>query len=659
MNKNGTPNFGRLPLWKLSAIGLVIAAAMVISACEAITNGDTGAAGSSNALSLAASRTGVGAVIPITDEDELAAIGNDPDYPLNGDYQLGADLDLTDWIPIGYDPTVPTVVNPFIGQFDGAGYTIKVSDFDDDVLAGSTYIGIFAKIGDGTSYYPPVSVSNLTVDIATGPINPESAQYVGGLAGYTDTAVFTNITVTGSLDVGETITPLDPPDYRNLDVGGVAGYALSSSFTNVSVSETLNAAFDVPASYVPKPEIWKGDGIFRARYAVTETGSNSLTAGGVAGFAKYSQFRSVVSSVNVTAQSKTVTVYAGGILGYGDGDNIDDSQANIRNITVNGFGYNTSGGGVAGYIINSRINYASASGPVTVSSRSATFGWDDSWQVYAGGLVGYAGGSDAGPSLIDHSHASGTIRADSPFPYAGGLVGYLYGYNDFSSPAKNGSTVSRSYATGNVTAVSDDDPSGAVGDVPYAGGLVGYASVTGSTIVDSYARGNATATTNGTFAWAGGVVGGNANDAVVLRTYATGDITSTTGSLSPLYAPDYAPAGPAAGGIAGFDYYTSKTKVEDSVALNRTINGNNSAGQDVVHRVVGSVGDGTGHDGILEDNLANVNMVVGVNWKPEYGPDRRDGADTAAVPATSVFTNLGWDFSKVWTTGSDGYPILQ
>jgi hypothetical protein len=622
--------------------GLVVVSAMIIS-CENV-NGPGGLAAENGALS--ASRTGVGATYHITTVADLRAVNDDP----AGDYILDNDLTLTNWVPL-CNPDLE--IAPFTGTFDGNGKTITVLSYASSMLNSNTYLGIFAVIGDGTSHYPPVSVSNLTVKPSL-TITTASAQYVGGLAGYTDMANYTNITIDGVLNATSSNS------VANYNVGGVTGFAASSSFIKVHVEDWIEGQLNVPPPPPDKWEIWRGDGTFRVRSPLAATGQDGVTTGGVAGYAKNSQFRSVSVDGIVRAEGRQQgnPAYAGGVVGAGDGLSIDDAHTDVS-VTGDGNGYNTSAGGVAGYIIESRVRNSSAAGTVSAVADSASFGWNDSWQVYAGGLVGYAGGSDAAPSQIDHSNATGNVSADSPFPYAGGLVGYLYGYNDFSNPAKNGSTVSKSYATGNVTAVSEPATSGNLGDIPYAGGLVGYASVIDSTIVDSYARGNVNATTLGAYAWAGGIVGGNANDAVVLRTYATGTVESDTGTRAPLYAPDYAPDGPAAGGIAGFNYYTAKTSVSNSVALNTEVDGDQSKAQDVVHRVVGSIGDGSGHDGILYDNLAYENMNVHDNWKPEYGANRRDGANTAKVPNKDVYTGLSWDFTNTWTIGSDGYPILQ
>jgi hypothetical protein len=501
------------------------------------------------------------------------------------------------------------------------------------------------------------SVSNLNVQIAMAPLTT-SAQYVGGIAGYTRNTAFSRISVSGSLNVTQ-----NPNTPDNFNVGGVTGFAASSSFTYAKVELTASGVRTVPPASPVEWEIWRGGDTLRARAVidsvVTETGEDGVTTGGVAGYVKNSQFSNVtvIGDISATGQTQGTPVYVGGITGFATGTNIDDSWSTAE-ITGAGPGYNTSAGGLAGYVSGSRVRNSYAEGDVYLSGLSVSFGWGYSWQVYAGGLIGYVGGSDAAPSLVDHSYATGDVYASAPYPYSGGLIGYLYGFNDFINPAKNGSTVKESYATGTVTAESQTDEVNNIGDIPYAGGLVGYSSVAESTIKDSYATGDATARTQGTFAWAGGIVGGNANDALVLRTYATGTVTSETGGLPPLYLPQYAPDGPAAGGIAGFNYYTANTLVSKSVALNGTVDGNNSSTQDVVHRIAGSLGDGTGHDGDLNDNYANFDMYVGDYWIQHYGPDDEDGADVTPIPPQSLYTGLGWDFNTVWQmTGN--YPTLR
>jgi hypothetical protein len=671
-------------------IGLIVALAMIISSCDAVTGVSGDAAGDPAALApLSASRSTQIVGINIGAAAQLAQIGINPAYPANGSYDLTTNLTLANWVPV----CDPARGGPFVGTFNGHGYTITVSSFDPAAAQGTGDLGIFADTAQNTAAFAQAAFSNLTVNIAapqtkytnpnigalvgnatnaafdnitvTGAFNADLVngdQNLGGVAGKAVSAQFTNVTVNADFPVNS-VTGAEP----TVNIGGVAGLAQSSTFSGVTVRGSYTNNLTSPAPAQNGRLVKAGsEYIFQG---VTTPGSDGLNVGGVAGHVEASQFsatglaapslfKAIVSNIKINATSTTTPVYLGGVAGYANGATIENAQV-TGDITGRGDGYNTSAGGVAGYIIASRVLDSSAAVSVNLQGLGVNFDDYDSWQIDAGGLVGYVGGSDYAPSLIDHSYATGAVTAYSPFPYAGGLVGYLYGYNDFSNPAKNGGTVSRSYATGEVRSESQADPNGVYGDIPYAGGLVGYSSVKGSTIVDSYARGNVYAVTRGTFAWAGGVVGGNVNDAVVLRVYATGNVLSNAaGDRPPIYPAMYADAGPAAGGIAGYNNYTANTRLSDSVALNNNVNGNQTT-QNVVHRVAGGIGDGSGHDGVLEDNLAYEKMTVGDNWVHEYGADKRDGANTAATPAQPVYADLGWDFANTWAIGSDGYPVIQ
>jgi hypothetical protein len=670
---------------KLAALCL-FAVIAVFTACQDITGPEAGIPGAR--FSAAKVNQTV-----ITNQAGLAAIQSNP----TGAYVLGNSFAITDWVPICGPDTTGV---PFSGTLDGAGYTITINSFDSTALRNGNYIGIFQTSSvyfdseAGTNYVP--SISNLTVELATS-INT-AAQYVGGLVAYAQGTLFTNITVNGKFAVDDdtaddtfyfggvagyaeliTVEVFGyPTDFASIFtgitvdagfninynagdavlayVGSVVGYAESATLTNINLSGVLDADYTGSAAPDWASLVIKGAFPDQAVF-ITAAPASGLAAGGVAGYANISDINYAVSSMVVDALSTTTAVYAGGITGYIEGTTVYNSE-NSADVTSNGPGYNTSAGGIAGYILAGRVRDSSASGVIRATALGKDFDYSDSWQAYAGGLVGYAGGSSAAPSVVERNYATGAVTTYAPFPYAGGLVGYNYGYNNFTNPAKNGSRIAESYATGSVTASSQDDPNGVYGDIPYAGGLVGYSSVVESRIIDSYATGNVSATTNGTYAWAGGVIGGNANDSTVTRTYSTSNVTSTAaGTLPPLYPPQYADAGPAAGGIAGFNYYTAKTTVSYSVALNNTVNGNQSVAQNVVHRVAGSIGNAPG-TGTLTDNLANENMTIGANWKSDIGENLRDGANTAPQPAQSVYEDLGWDFRNIWTL-SGGYPILQ
>jgi hypothetical protein len=562
----------------------------------------------------ALARGAITAPTPIYNQADLADIQNAP----SGDYVLANDIDLKNWIPIC---DINAGSNPFTGTLDGAGYTITLRSFDSTVVSGRQYIGIFAESGDSAVF------RNLNLVFEQVNVAFSSARFVGGLVSCARSTTFENITVSGDLAVSTAVPP--PPSRTNLSRLSYAG----------SPQDLIPAA-------IP---------------------TDDLSVGGVAGYcSEYinspDAFTSITNYANITAISRSTAVFVGGVVGFVNDSSISSSE-NHGNITGSGPGYNTSAGGIAGSIHHARVSDSSSSGAIVLIGVGGAADLDDSWQIYAGGLVGYSGGDEFGGSEIINSFATGDVTAEAPFPYAGGLVGYNNGYNtgynNFTDPASNGSIVSSSYATGNVTAASVTlhGPGQQYGNIPYAGGLVGYSSITGSLIEDSYATGDVIAQTDGTYAWAGGIVGGNANDAVVNRTYATGSVYSYTDNFAPIYAPQYAEPGPAAGGIAGFNYYSKNTEVNNSVAFNNLINTNNVS-QDVVHRVAGSLGDNTGHDGTLNNNLAKRNVIVTTIVNLDPGADRKDGLIIGTPPAQSDYAKLGWDFTNVWYYNG-GYPTLR
>jgi len=89
--------------------------------------------------------------IEITTKEQMALIGNDPAYPLSGQYVLMNDIDLdgdedNQWTPIApltFDGEGnPTLENRFSGDFDGNGKTISgiyVNDLSDGVVGKSLF----------------------------------------------------------------------------------------------------------------------------------------------------------------------------------------------------------------------------------------------------------------------------------------------------------------------------------------------------------------------------------------------------------------------------------------------------------------------------------------------------------------------------------------
>jgi hypothetical protein len=432
---------------------------------------------------------GTGPTAPITLKTaaNLAKIGKDAAYPVDGDYTLGADLTLENWTPVG------TSEKPFAGTFNGGGRTLTLNNGG------------------------------------------------GGVFGFTDGAVISNVIVAGTI------------------------------------------------------------------HAVRE---GTVQAGGVVDNAKNTKISFCVSRVNIAAE---------------------------------GQGYNSSAGGIAGFMRdNSTVTDCYATGNITLRCI------DIMGLSHAGGIAGYQGTGAAGDGssgcVISRCYFTGSVGAEGNFPYAGGIAGYNYA----------GSVIRRSWAAeGTVTATG--------ANLPYAGGIVGYNSRS-ARIENCYADMTVNAMSTAKQALAGGVTGANAADSVVSRSYALEAVTATVdgsssadagGSIGP-------PASANAGGIAGAQYFSAPS-IEHCVALNAAITGADS-GSGAVYNVRRIAGPGTGEDNSAwESNSALVAAFAagGTALAPEPDGGGYDGADCEAQPDQAAYAALGWDFATVWAMGEDGYPVLQ
>ena len=190
-------------------------------------------------------------------------------------------------------------------------------------------------------------------------------------------------------------------------------------------------------------------------------------------------------------------------------------------------------GGIAGYALGA-VTDCTVSGSITYIGTNSN-------KVFAGGIAGRAEASVDGcvtdvTITIEDAHAETNV---------GGIVGYL-SYGGSEDPM----TLS---ASGSITASSSDTVSAggligcssgglylsasyATGNVTSTGGSIssyagGLVGYGGSTVTDSYATGDVTSTSNNSYA--GGLVG--SGDSTVTSSYATGDVTST-GNGSDSYA---------------------------------------------------------------------------------------------------------------------------
>ncbi len=119
---------------------------------------------------LSANKTYADDVINISTAEQFLSIGKNPLYPLDGDYVLSCDIDMSgkNHVPIG------TASEPFTGTFDGASYAIKniniegtdIGSIEDLGEGNITGYGIFGVIKN-SSLDDKVVISNLHIYNAT------------------------------------------------------------------------------------------------------------------------------------------------------------------------------------------------------------------------------------------------------------------------------------------------------------------------------------------------------------------------------------------------------------------------------------------------------------------------------------------------------------
>ncbi|MBE6727237.1 MAG: hypothetical protein E7562_01160 [Ruminococcaceae bacterium] len=138
---------------------------------------------------------------------DLAKIGVDANYPLDGKYILANDIDLSsyeNWTPIGdinntYDKTKTPAFSVFSGTFDGNGYTIKnlTINYTTGTATGQVFLGLFSATRGAT-------VKNIVFDNANVSVtNTKNQNFIGVVAGSAETlentpSHYSNIYITNS-----------------------------------------------------------------------------------------------------------------------------------------------------------------------------------------------------------------------------------------------------------------------------------------------------------------------------------------------------------------------------------------------------------------------------------------------------------------------------
>jgi len=464
--------------------------------------------------------------------------------------------------------TGPVTGSNYVGGLVGYdnGNTITNSHADGTVTAGDYSSHIGGLVGYG--WYSAISGSYAAGAITAG----YGSQNVGGLVGYLygNGSSITASSATGAVSTGNASSNVGGLVGRN-DGGSITGSHATGNVSAGSYSDSVGglvgnnytAGYGITTSY--------------ATGMVTADGTSSQNIGGLVG---NNNGNSPIDSSYATGPV-TGNSYVGGLVGYDNGNTIANSHAAGA---VSGA---SNVGGLVGYGNTSTITNSYATGAVTADASNGQ---------NIGGLVGY--GFDI---TITDSHATGAVTGNSN---VGGLVG------DIRSGGYGSSLVSRSYATGTVTA-------GAYGT--NIGGLVGnsYAYGYGNTITTSYATGAVTgdATNSSTV---GGLVGNNGSNSSIDNSYATGPVTGNG----------------YVGGLIGFDNGNTITNTLAAGAV---------TGSSYVGGVVG-YGSGSSINASFWDRTVNTNLALDNGFGT--------GKTTGELKTLSTFAGAGWDIDASGGTGT-------
>jgi hypothetical protein len=561
----------------------------------------------------------------LSSAEDLAKIGVDEDYPLDGSYYLAADIDMSahgGWTPIG------TLEAPFSGVLDGDGKTISGFSLKG---GGAAYTGLFG-------YCLSARLLNLTIEVENTPVilvsTATTGQYAGILAGFAKSSSMNGITVRGAAD-GQ-LYLVKTGSATSFWAGGLAGYLEDCAVSGITVSLSLNVM-----------------------------GSSQLRTGLIAGDSNRSMIKSCSVEGSLDAATGAGIVDAGGIVGYNVTGNIQNCVSAVTRIYATTEVANANAvnvGGIAGRcqtattISSCRLE---AGHPVTIHGKSLI----TNGTVYAGGICGYFTGSSIDRCLVE----ADIIAEAGVFAHlsAGGIAGYT------SAP------ISNSFVRGGEV-LAKAPYSAAVTTTAYsvlAGGIAGTnnGGTSGSpcTITNCFSSANVTAESalrsnvaigNGNVTAAGGIVGRN------FGSYGYTEYCAASGTVRAVSSNSEANANTTAfaGGIVGYFAINGSISIDWSAALGDSVTAEAALTQSYAYRVLGGIFNSST---IIAGTLAGANLVSLAN---NYGlPDmevrtKQGGADWTDIPQqpnntanvtgsgnmelTQTFfeTRLGWDFDMNW-----------
>lgn len=302
---------------------------------------------------------------------------NDPEAEGYEDYcrahfVLTADIDMAGCSYVAAGQTVTlregeedeVTLGGFMGEFDGAGYTIRNLTIRKNLRSTIYYVGLFGVTEQ--AYIHDLTLEDIDYTIESGANTTAIGAVVGGIAGRSDLSEFFNVKVSGVIEMRMCA---DNSAY----IGGLCGiYGVSGRSGQAYVAYVENCSAGVETVIGKFDDGEKG---------VLEGAIN----GGLIGYLTTSS--GAVGLLNCTAEGKVYGgQYVGGLVGY-----INGSYVSVINCA----------------------NYA----PVTGTASDST---------YCGGIVGFSSGDNTIMDCVSLGRVKGVKAPTGSVykSYAGGILGY-------------------------------------------------------------------------------------------------------------------------------------------------------------------------------------------------------------------------------------------
>ncbi|RXJ97889.1 hypothetical protein CRV02_14240, partial [Arcobacter sp. CECT 8989] len=481
---------------------------------------------------------------------------------LNGNYELGSDIDASDTVNWNGSKGFEMIGYPFTGKLDGKNYAIDSLYINRPTLDGTDAyngfrVGMFFNLDNA-------EIRNLkmtNVDII-GVVD------AGALVGFANNSILDNIHVAGNVSATQT----NPSNA--VQVGGIVALMKNTTLTDSSFTGNVSGANTV-GGLVGKAEENSKIINSSSQGAVNASHTNASNFGGLVGILRESSIRDSFSTMNINAGTTNEIIgglvgqiflsgsitnsysrgtitgnrLLGGLVGWASGTNNNDivilNSSFEGNINANGYFV----GGLIGHSTNTQI--------------------DDSYSIVSilngtnslGGLIGRMSNTQ-----ISNSYSKSTINGNNSL---GGLIGST----GDSTENNNGSSITDSYFEGTINASEFN-----------IGGLIGYANKL--EIDNSYSKATITGTSS-----VGGVLGygqgSSTNDISITDSYFEGEIDASSdyiggvvgyvdnGIINSSHTKSSTISGDdKIGGLIG---YTKNTTINNSYA-DTTVKGNNYVG---------------------------------------------------------------------------------